>query len=392
MNEEKKDNKKTISKGFLTVLIIFAIIGVVTPATLVIAGIRRIATKPDTTVPQTMESDNALPEDSQIDDIIQGNSESGVEQTEGKQSGDAQEKDASLTGTEASNTGNGTESGSGVNETAEEGTPAEKSVLEGVAVPNQEATNIEEEVAIDDGKLNIVFLGDSIIDNFRDETGIVGIVGEKLDANVINLGIGGTCASIAQDENWDDAGWNSTSGAGVAKALAGLVDVESLRDCTAKTLIKKHMDDFPGTDIFVVEYGVNDFMYGRAKDDMENLSNPTTYEGGLRHIVMALQKVAPNAAIILCQPSYVEFFRDNGEYVGNTYTLNNGPGTEYEYGGKTANVANVYGTYLFTLDEEGITLYNAEECLLDGVHLSQTGRAIYADNLVNFIKNNVLNK
>ena len=262
--------------------------------------------------------------------------------------------------------------------------------LSEIAVPETNPSVVEDEVELDDGRLQIVFLGDSILDNFRDDTGIVYLVGEALDADVINLAIGGTCASISIDNAWSDEEWNSTSGAGVAKAVCGLVNPDVLFDCTAKTLIKSHMDDFKNTDIFVIEYGINDFMFGRQMCDLENLNNPTTYEGGLRHMFNALTATYPDAKIVACQPSYVEFFRENGEYVGNTYVLDNGTGTEYAYGEKMENLSKEYGAYFFSFEDNGITMGNASETLLDGVHLSQEGRRIYAENLSKFIKNYVI--
>ena len=262
--------------------------------------------------------------------------------------------------------------------------------LSNVVVPETNASVVEDEVELDDGQLQIVFLGDSILDNFRDDTGVVYLVGEALDADVINLAIGGTCASIGYDNDKSDENWDSTSGAGVAKAICGIVSPDVFFDCTAKNLIKSHMDDFKNTDIFVIEYGINDFMFGRAMVDLDDLTNPTTYEGALRQMLNAITKTYPNAKIVTCQPSYVEFFRENGEYVGNSYVLDNGTGTEYDYGRKMENLSKEYGAYFFAFDDNGITMENASETLLDGVHLSQEGRRIYAENLSEFIKDKVI--
>lgn len=263
--------------------------------------------------------------------------------------------------------------------------------LSDVVVPETNASEVEDEVELDPERLQIVFLGDSILDNFRDETGIVYLVGEALDADVINLAIGGTSASIGYDNDKSDEKWDSTSGAGVAKAICGIVSPDVLFDCTAKTLIKSHMDDFKNTDIFVIEYGINDFMYGRAMVDLDDLTNPTTYEGALRQMLNAITQTYPNAKIVTCQPSYVEFFRENGEYVGNSYVLNNGPGTEYDYGRKMEMLSKEYGTYFFSFEDNGITMGNASETLLDGVHLNENGRRIYAENLSEFIRDNIIN-
>lgn len=249
----------------------------------------------------------------------------------------------------------------------------------------------EDENARENRKLQIVFLGDSVLDNFRDETGIAYQTAARLEANVYNLGIAGTCASISTENSWYDETWDSTSGLGVAKAVAGKVNPDSFFDCTTKDIIKEHFDDFKNTDIFIIEYGINDFMFGRQLVNPDMLGDPRTYFGALSQMVRTLKDEFPDAKFVMCQPSYVEFFRESGEYVGNTYTLNNGPGTEYNYGEKMELVAKEYGAYLFKFDDNGITMENAAETLLDGIHPNEYGRSVYADNLANFIRENVLN-
>lgn len=267
-------------------------------------------------------------------------------------------------------------------------------VFEDVVAPEETSVaSVEvestEPVFADDGKKQIVFFGDSILDHYRDDTGIVYLVGKNLDANVINLSIGGTCASISQDNTWDDANWDSTSGAGMAKAVAGLVDPDAFYDCTAKRLLEEYKNDFVNTDIFVIEYGINDFLSGRPMCDVDNLNNPTTYEGGLRQMMKALTTAFPEATIILCQPTYIELFGANGAYLGNSYVMNNGQGTEYDYGQKTRMVANDYGALFFSFEDTGITMANNADTLIDGIHLSQEGRRIYSENLTGFIRRQV---
>ena len=116
----------------------------------------------------------------------------------------------------------------------------------------------------------------------------------------------------------------------------------------------------------------------------------TTYVAALREMVRILQGYFPSAKIIICQPSYLYFYRDNGEYIGDTYSLNNGPGSEFDYAGKAEVVSNEYGTYLYTLDRQGVNSYNCEELMIDGVHLNESGRSLYAANLIDLIKHNVL--
>ena len=329
------------NKGFLIVLIVLAVIGLLSLIGLGVFGLMKLV-------------DKSKPEDydSQIEETVELEDENILE-------GDG--KNSSVEVTEA---------------------------LQEYVIPEVNVSVEEENVVLNENRLQIVFMGDSILDNFRDETGIVYLVGQAVDADVINLAIGGTCASIDRDDDNTNENWNSTSGAGVAKAVCGIVSPDVLFDCTAKNLIKAHMDDFKNTDIFVIEYGVNDFMFGRQRA-AEDGWDPTTYVGALRHMMDAITKTYPDAKVVMCAPTYVEFYRDNGEYVGNTYTLNNGTGTEYDYIGKMENVANEYSAFFFAFEKNGITMENANETLLDGVHLSEAGRKIYAENLSEFIKDKV---
>lgn len=263
--------------------------------------------------------------------------------------------------------------------------------FEDVSFPETNPNEEVEEIHIEgDGRRQIVIFGDSIFDNFRDETGIDHLLGGYLDAKIINLAVGGSCASVGRDDATGDDTWDSTCGAGLAKAVVGKVDPGVFRDCTAKNLLIEHKDDFKNTDIFIIEYGINDFMLGRTIDDAYDLENVRNYGGALRHMVRDLSMAYPDAKIVMCQPSYVEFYRENGEYVGNTYVLNNGPGTEYDYGAVMGNIARENGCYFFSIEQNGITMLNASETLLDGVHLNEKGRQIYATNLAEFIKKDVL--
>lgn len=273
-----------------------------------------------------------------------------------------------------------------------------------VEVPGETAedtVNTSEEVIHDDGKLSIVFFGDSILDNFRDETGICYLVGEALDANVYNLAVAGMAASSQPGE---DPNVLSESGQGadaggymLTEMLLGVRDFAFLRDCSAKSIMQNNLEQIKNADIFVVEYGINDFMRGRrtTSDSDTDIYNVTTYCGAMRIVVNNLKKLNPNAKIVLCQLSYYEFYRANGEYIGNTYNMNNGPGTGYQYSEKLDYIEGLYddgSVVQFHLEEQGIDEYNVNDVTLDHLHFNEEGRAIYAENLVKTIKEKVLNR
>jgi len=278
-------------------------------------------------------------------------------------------------------------------EAAKGGSNEAETFLSEEDVPEILASVEEDRDVHEDGKFQIVVLGDSVYDNFRDETGIAYKLATELDANVYNLAIGGTAASVPRDYNYySDESLSETCGMAVAKIIAGRTPIDAIYDCTAKSIIRDNMDKFKDTDLFIVEYGINDFLAARDQNNPDDNTDPRTYEGALRHILNALKEVNPDAKILLCAPSYVEFYRPNGEYIGNSNNLNNGLGTLRDFGNKMEYVSGDYGAYFFPLDSQGLGFDNSYETMLDDVHPNEKGREIYAANLIDFIKTNILHE
>lgn len=245
-----------------------------------------------------------------------------------------------------------------------------------------------------DSDFQIVFLGDSILDNVRDNTGICNLIGNSLEAKIINCAVGGMTASyqLGEEVSQDTAG---LYGVTMAKIIAGEWPVSCLErysDLEAIKTIKAHQQDFKNTDVFVIEYGINDFMYGRFKSFEDSENDPHCFVGAMRVIVDTLQNAYPDAQIILTDMSYVQYFRENGEYIGNTFTINEGQGTPYEYSQMTQYVAGEKGCILFPLDKQGVSEYNADSTLIDGVHMNEFGRYLYAANLTRFIHTHIFNE
>lgn len=269
-------------------------------------------------------------------------------------------------------------------------TETEEETATPTPAPTEQPTEPPEELYFTDNFLNIVFMGDSIMDFHRDDgTSIPQLVSERLGgAHYINLAMGGTCASIDTSDKWDNYEWTSTSGAGMAKAMAGLVNPEVLNDCPAKEQVVEHKKDFSHTDVFVIEYGINDFLMNRPLDDMDNLGNPTTYQGGLTQMINACRIISPNALIVLCKPTYCEFYGKDNVFLGdyNSY-LNKIGYTVLDYKGKVDCVDDPdIDIWSFEPNaEDGINYYHIDEYLEDGIHLTEAGRRRYAEMLGDYI-------
>lgn len=239
----------------------------------------------------------------------------------------------------------------------------------------------EEEIEYQEGKLQIVFMGDSIFDSYRDGTGIPYRTAVQCEANCYNLAIGGTRAAVEMDEQTGLDQWTSRSLVGVVNAVIGEISTDIFANDTAKIYLDDPSIDYAKTDYFVIEYGMNDFLSATPLTSDDNFFNIKSYLGALRYAVVNLKKLAPDATIILCSPTYAQFY--NGDWmIGDGNSINNGYGTLFDYKGICEYVANEQQVEFFNAYEDlGIDGYTAEEYLEDGIHLTDAGRQLYADAL-----------
>ena len=261
--------------------------------------------------------------------------------------------------------------------------------------PLEETVKPEQNDAEDDGEydMQIVFMGDSIIDFDREYDGIAGLVGDACNADVYNLAIGGTTAALLPDERYDYNNWESCSLMGVVNAVIGNIDTTIFENYKAGEYLKKC--DFSKTDYFIIEYGVNDFMFKippsiyLENGEIRDIDEGHTYAGALNDAVSRLHDAFPDAKIILIGPHYCQFF-SGGVYLGDGYSLDLGYGNLISYERVCGNIAGQHkadGVIFYdTYADSGIDAYSAEDCLEDGIHLTREGRHRYADYLIRLIK------
>ena len=257
-----------------------------------------------------------------------------------------------------------------------------------VDIPVQEQVITQEDQTEPRGHaLQLVFLGDSIFDNNRDGTGVPFLTAEKCDADFYNLAIGGTSASIEIDEQQESELWTSRGLCGIVNALLKKIPTDIFAGTRTGELLNNPHIDFSQTDYFIVEYGTNDFFRGVRQSDPDNVFNMRTYRGALTYAVTNLKNVAPDATVILCSPMYAQFFKD-GYLIGDGNITNNGSGPLFDYVGTCNYVAKENNAlFLNAYQDLGIDGYTAEEYLEDGVHLTQAGRELYAEELSKIILN-----
>lgn len=241
--------------------------------------------------------------------------------------------------------------------------------------------------------MQIVFMGDSILDNEREDHGVASLISDACNAKVYNMSMGGTTAALLTNEQYDFAKWDSRSLLGVVNAIRGNISADIFDGYTAGEVLKEC--DFSKTDYFVIEYGINDFLcrqiaQSKYLEDGEtlNVDDVHTYSGALQTAVALLREGFPDAKILLIAPHYCQIF-DADKYIGDSYSLDYGCGTMVEFSRCMGYVyeQNKDNNVLFynAMEDSGIDAYNADKYLEDGIHLTAEGRIQYADYVIRLI-------
>lgn len=267
--------------------------------------------------------------------------------------------------------------------------PVEETVIvneDDIVFPEHEQVITDDDQTEPQGKdLQLVFLGDSIFDNNRDGTGIPYLTAVQCDADVYNLAIGGTTATIKLTESAENEKWESRGLMGVVKAMTKQIPTDIFEGTRTKEILDNPNIDFGKTDYFIIEYGINDYFEGAPRSYDNEPNSLYTYAGALRVAIQQLRDLAPGATIVLCPPHYCLFY--NGDkYVGDSNVTDKGAGTLRDYMGTCEYIAGEQQTlFLNTYYDLGIDSYTTDKYLEDGIHLTQEGRQIYADALARLI-------
>lgn len=241
--------------------------------------------------------------------------------------------------------------------------------------------------------MQIVFMGDSILDNEREDNGVAALISEACNARVYNMSMGGTTAAIMPGEQLGYDTWDSRSLLGVVHAIRGDIKTDIFNGYEAEWILKEC--DFDKTDYFVIEYGINDFLTRKipqskyvGNGETLDVADVRTYSGALQTAVDLLRDRFPNAKILLIAPHFCQIF-DADTFVGDSYSLDYGYGTMVEFSRCMGYVyeQNKQNNVMFynAMEESGIDAYNADKYLEDGIHLTAEGRKVYVDYAVRLI-------
>ncbi len=243
--------------------------------------------------------------------------------------------------------------------------------------------------------MQIVILGDSIMDGDRTESGAADIIGEQLNAKVYNMSMGGTTAALLPNEQYNFATWDSRSLLGVVNGILGNINTDIFDGYAAGEVFKTC--DFSKTDYFIIEYGVNDFLTGQIPNsryleggDTLAVDGTHTYTGALEDAVSRLRERFPDAGILLVAPHYCQVFNGN-TFIGDGYSLDYGYGPLITYARGAGYVAGLFegdGVFFFNaFEESGIDADTADDYLADGVHMTPLGARVYAEKIAKIIYN-----
>lgn len=268
-------------------------------------------------------------------------------------------------------------------ETTEQEKPAEK---------KEDSTPKEEDNRNYD--MQIVILGDSIMDGDRSESGASDIISEQLNAKVYNMAMGGTTAALLPNEQYNFATWDSRCLLGVVNGILGNINTDIFDGYAAGNVLETC--DFSKTDYFIIEYGVNDFLTGQIPNsryleggDTLAIDASHTYTGALEEAVTKLKGSFPDAGILIVAPHYCQVFNGN-TFIGDGYSLDYGYGPLITYARGAGYVAGLFeeeGVFFFNaFEDSGIDAETADDYLADGIHMTPLGARVYAEKIAKIIR------
>lgn len=243
--------------------------------------------------------------------------------------------------------------------------------------------------------MQIVILGDSIMDADRTESGAADIISKQLNAKVYNMAVGGTTAALEPKEQYNYNDWSSCGLLGAVYAILGNISPDVFSGYAAEEVLKTC--DFSKTDYFIIEYGVNDFLTGKIPNsryleggDTLAIDSVHTYTGALEDAIARLRGRFPNAQILLVGPHYCQFFSGRA-FIGDAYSLDYGYGPLINFAHGAEYVAEQHkkdGVIFFNaFEHSGIDAESADDYLEDGVHMTPLGARVYAEKIASIIRN-----
>ena len=225
---------------------------------------------------------------------------------------------------------------------------------------------------------DVVFLGDSIFGNYRDDTSIPSQFAESTGLSSYNGGMGGTYAGLMGGNSNTDILNDCLSLVYVVNAIKNH-DFSEIKaalparkyvgiDYYAETIDGLEAIDYDSVKYIIIEHGLNDYFGGQEIYSDSDVTDVNTYEGALLYAVQTLKENCPDAIIVLASPVY-------------------GMDDLSAYAAVASEVAEKENIYYFDAYNQGIvTPDNVHEVTEDDIHLNEIGRRAYAEALSEYFE------
>jgi len=250
-----------------------------------------------------------------------------------------------------------------------------------------------------DIQARVLFMGDSIMGQCRDETSIPWLVAEQMGVPVINGDFGGTTMSLQNREGRDAYYWDGLSFSRLAKAAAAR-DFGGQQTIRTKNYVTMHFGDivdeldrvdFSTVGTLVVCYGMNDYTTGSPIRNPDDPEDAYTLEGAMRTGIRHLRQRYPNLRIVFASPTYCWWFTDReGSVVDFCENHDFGGGHLEEYVEAQRGVARECGVEFLDLYHGFYPNEKLEDWRMyteDGIHPNEAGRRKIAETLVEYLQN-----
>lgn len=251
----------------------------------------------------------------------------------------------------------------------------------------------EDELPPDDGVTTVLLLGNSpLADQKTGEDSLGQMIAKLGNAKVYDCSVPGTLQSsisdqITAEEHPMDAFslyWLSVLMTGTRcdiyqnafRILGDETPVEAYDAYDTLTSI-----DYNTVDVLAVMYDGSDFLEGIPLYSDENPDDIRTFRGSMESSLSLIQETYPHIRIIVMSPAYCFVVNEDGTYEKSDYIKVGGYTfstyatlmEQIAYTHSSSFVDNIYGT---------ITEGNAEEYLIDNIHLNVEGRKKMAERFV----------
>lgn len=249
-----------------------------------------------------------------------------------------------------------------------------------------------DEPALTDGETNIVFFGNGPFAEDRDSANnVINIIAELSGATVYNCSVTGshlaaTEASFYAGEDPMDAYnfyWlvtlatlDNTVPCERALEVADALPPEAWEVYDTLCSI-----DFSTIDVIAIMYDATEYLEGRPLYNDTNESDIQYAMGNLTAGIDLLQTYFPHIRIITMSPTYAYAVNKDGEYVSSdVYIYNEHPLSTYAM--LVERVASTYGVSFVDNIYGTVNEQNADQYLLDNVHLNADGKQKLAERFV----------